>query len=124
MRSAEPKNPPRILSKADAAAYCGMSVTDFHQLVVAKTLPDRVYATWGWDRAAIDLAIDRLSGIDRSAPPAKPSGLAAYMEKWHARKAAEAEQRAKDEAAGIKPERRRRQPTRKGRPVRDGTPEA
>lgn len=91
---------PRILTKGQAAAYCGLTESGFEAWVRAGKLPGRLKGTRRWDKTAIDIALDLLSGIDRTAPPPKPSGLAAYMEKRNARKAAEASACAEAEKGG------------------------
>lgn len=79
---------PRILTKGQAAAYCGLTESGFEAWVRAGKLPGRLKGTRRWDKAAIDIALDLLSGIDRTAPPPKPSSLALFIEQRNARKAA------------------------------------
>lgn len=65
---------PRLLSRELAAAYCGVSLTIFEELVSKKKLPkskrfpDVRRALW--DRVGLDDAIDRL----RDDPPVKTEG--------------------------------------------------
>lgn len=65
-----PFNPPspRLLLKAEAAAYCAMSPSRFGQLVKAGTLPAAVSGTTRWDRLAIDAALDSLAGLRKAEP--------------------------------------------------------
>ncbi|NNM74790.1 helix-turn-helix transcriptional regulator [Enterovirga aerilata] len=53
---------PRGLTKADAAAYVGVSVKKFTLLVQAGILPKPSVGDV-WDRKAIDAAFDKLSGM-------------------------------------------------------------
>lgn len=60
---------PRLMSKATAAAYCELSLAAFADWVRKGRLPKRLRGTQRWDRAAIDDALDRVSGrTSRSAP--------------------------------------------------------
>jgi predicted DNA-binding transcriptional regulator AlpA len=56
---------PRLLSREQAAAYCGISPTLFDALVKTGTLPGPI--EWGarrlWDRKAVDQVLNRVSGI-------------------------------------------------------------
>lgn len=54
---------PRLLTKEQAAAYCGYSPSSFARHVDAGTFPGPVPATHRWDRKALDRALDRASGI-------------------------------------------------------------
>ena len=55
--------PPRGLSREDAAAYCGLSAYGFDQWVRRAIVPGPIPGTQRWDRKAIDLALDRASGL-------------------------------------------------------------
>ena len=54
---------PRGLSRGDAAAYLGLSVEGFDQWVRKNIVPGPLPGTQRWDRRAIDVALDRASGI-------------------------------------------------------------
>lgn len=54
---------PRLMTRAEAAAYCRMTPSRFSQLVRAETLPAAIPGTTRYDRAAIDRALDKLSGL-------------------------------------------------------------
>ena len=56
--------PPRMLTRAQAAAYCGVGSTTFTAWVGRGIVPGPVPATHRWDRKAIDAALDALSRID------------------------------------------------------------
>jgi hypothetical protein len=63
---------PRLLSQADAAAYCGMAATKFRQLVDDGVLPKPLFTGGRWqlyDRAAIDRILDAMSGIAAASEP-------------------------------------------------------
>lgn len=125
MNGPTPRHLPRILTKADAAAYCSLTEEGFTLWVRTRRLPGAIAGTRRWDKVAIDLALDRLSGIERGTSQPKPSGLATFLERRAQRKAAEAEQKAKDEAAGVKPKQKRARPARtvrRGKPTRGRTP--
>lgn len=74
---------PRLMTKAEAAAYCCLSTERFGQWVregkVSPAIPD----THRWDRRALDRDLDRLSGIDTS----RPSPLADWKARRDARHA-------------------------------------
>lgn len=74
---------PRILAKGQAAAYCGLTEPGFDSWVKTGKLPRAMKGTRRWDKVALDLALDRLSGIGdaKSSGAAKPSALAAWLEK-------------------------------------------
>ncbi len=59
---------PRLMSGADAAAYCGVTPTTFSAWVASGKVPKPLSGTRRWDRRALDIALDKLSGIE--APPA------------------------------------------------------
>lgn len=54
----------RMLSRVEAAAYCGVSPTTFDKLVSDKLMPaaKRIYARNLWDVRQIDSAIEDLPG--------------------------------------------------------------
>jgi hypothetical protein len=54
---------PRLLTREQAAAYCGLSVNGFSDWVKAGRLPGSIPGTARWDLKAIDIALDSLSGI-------------------------------------------------------------
>ena len=53
----------RLLSRKDAAAYCGVSVATFSAWVTAGFMPKPLFASKRWDKKAIDAAIDKESGL-------------------------------------------------------------
>jgi predicted DNA-binding transcriptional regulator AlpA len=58
---------PRLLTRAQAAAYCGLSVNGFSEWVKTGKLPGPIPGTARWDLKAIDIALDSLSGISNTA---------------------------------------------------------
>jgi hypothetical protein len=54
---------PRLLSRAEAAVYCGLSCQGFSEWVKSGRLPESIVGTARWDLRAIDAALDSLSGI-------------------------------------------------------------
>lgn len=72
---------PRLLSGATAAAYCGVTPATFSKWVAAGTVPSSIPNTRRWDRKAIDLALDKSSGI--VAPSLAPDeDVEAAFAKW------------------------------------------
>jgi hypothetical protein len=55
------------MTGADAAAYCGVTPATFSKWVADGRAPKPLPGTRRWDRKAIDLALDKASGI--VAPP-------------------------------------------------------
>jgi hypothetical protein len=55
--------PPRLVSKAEAARYCGVTPATFAKWVLAGILPPTVSITSKYDMRALDAALDKLSGI-------------------------------------------------------------
>lgn len=57
---------PRLMTGAEAAAYLGITSATFTKWVADGRAPKPLPGTRRWDRKAIDLALDKVSGI----PPA------------------------------------------------------
>ena len=55
---------PRLLTREQAAAYCGVGLTTFTAWVRRGIIPGPLPATHRWDKKAIDAALDILSHID------------------------------------------------------------
>jgi hypothetical protein len=60
---------PRLLTRAQAAAYCGVGTTAFAAWVRRGIVPGPIPETHRWDRKAIDVALDVLSRIDDKLEP-------------------------------------------------------
>jgi hypothetical protein len=69
-------NEPRLLTKAQAAAYCELTPSAFGGWVRRGLLPPALKGTQRWDKRAIDRWLDRLSGIEQADAP-KGSGPSA-----------------------------------------------
>lgn len=54
---------PRLLTREQAAAYCGYSPSGFSAKVADGTLPGTVRGLARWDKLAIDRKLDNLSGL-------------------------------------------------------------
>jgi predicted DNA-binding transcriptional regulator AlpA len=72
----------RLLTREQAAAYCGLSPIAFGDWVRKGRLPSSLNGTHRWDRKAIDAALDRLSGLAET--PSK-SEVDEWLERRHAR---------------------------------------
>ncbi|MEQ4600244.1 MAG: hypothetical protein ABN488_21025 [Methylobacteriaceae bacterium] len=79
-REARVRIEPRGMTREDAAAYCSLSPAAWDRWVSAGRMPPPVPGTHRWDRKAIDLAWDRLSGISSTAITASDAAVA----KWRA----------------------------------------
>jgi hypothetical protein len=61
---------PRLMTGAEAAAYLGLTPASFSKWAADGRAPKPLPGTRRWDRKAIDVALDKLSGIP-SAPKSK-----------------------------------------------------
>lgn len=61
---------PRLLTRAEAATYCKLSPSGFDEWISEGRLPKAIPDTHRWDRKAIDLALDKASGIEPESPSA------------------------------------------------------
>ncbi len=84
-RLAEPLIQPRGLTLQQAAAYCGVSHREFNALTRLGLMPAPAFRQGNkpaghpiWDKAAIDAAFDRLSGLNTNARPST-------VEEWRQR---------------------------------------
>ena len=55
---------PRLLTREQAAAYCGLSTRGFSEWVKAGKMPGPIPGTARWDRRAIDAVLDKASGLE------------------------------------------------------------
>lgn len=69
---------PRLLTKTQAAEYCGLTVSGFSQWIACGKVPGPLPNSHRWDRVAIDHALDRLSKIASTSPK---SELDRWLEK-------------------------------------------
>jgi hypothetical protein len=56
----------RLVSREQAAFYCGLSASAFSRWVKLQRLPPPLPGTSRWDLKAIDVALDSLSGLQRT----------------------------------------------------------
>jgi hypothetical protein len=55
---------PRLVSKSEAARYCGVTPATYAKWVLVGILPPSLSVTGKYDMRALDAALDKLSGID------------------------------------------------------------
>jgi hypothetical protein len=77
---------PRLLSGTAAAAYCGVTLNTWSKWVASGLVPKPVIGR-RWDKRAIDLALDKLSGIETPAVVQEESPLEKWMREDAARQA-------------------------------------
>lgn len=70
---------PRMLTREQAAAYCGLSVRGFSRWVRQGLLPAAIPGTARWDLKAIDIALDSASGLSTT--------VTSPLEQWRANRA-------------------------------------
>lgn len=75
---------PRLMPGAEAAAYLGLKPGTFAQWVATGRAPAPLPGTRRWDRKALDLALDKLSGI---APSIAPADEEMTLAEWQAQNA-------------------------------------
>lgn len=63
---------PRLIGRAEAAAYCGISPTAFSGWVSSHKMPPAIPGTRKWDRKAIDAKLDEISGLGTSSVDEDP----------------------------------------------------
>ena len=71
---------PRLRRRAKAAAYCDITPETFDDWVRKGLLPGPLPGTKRWDLKAIDLALDRLSGIE------SPTAAHTAFDEWKTRR--------------------------------------
>ena len=72
---------PRVLTKDQAAEYCGCeSLAAFDDWQRRGIIPPPISGTTRWDRKAIDRALDRRSGLLSDAGPSIDEWLAEHAE--------------------------------------------
>jgi hypothetical protein len=72
---------PRLMTGAEAAAYLGLTPASFTKWVADGRAPRPLPGTRRWDRKAIDLALDKISGIP-PVPVSKEDQGAEELEQW------------------------------------------
>lgn len=78
---------PRLLSGTAAAAYCSVTLNTWSKWVSAGLMPKPVIGR-RWDKKAIDLALDRASGIESATAPREEDPLEKWMREDAARRGA------------------------------------
>lgn len=58
----------RLLTRSQAAAYCGLSTSTFSRWINIGLLPAALSGTARWDRTAIDHALDKASNLKGDQP--------------------------------------------------------
>jgi predicted DNA-binding transcriptional regulator AlpA len=61
---------PRLISRKEAAAYCGIAESTFSMWVSTRKMPATIPGTRKWDKRAIDAKLDEISGLG-GLPPDK-----------------------------------------------------
>ena len=77
LRSYDIVSHPRLLTRAAAAAYCGLRPSTFDDWVRRELLPTALPMTRRWDLKAIDAALDRLSGLNQ-----KSNNIVSAFDSW------------------------------------------
>jgi len=70
---------PRLMTKDEAAQYTRCSIRAFEDWVARGVLPKSVPGTHRWDRKAIDLALDKLGGLEK---PDEASTPGTALDSW------------------------------------------
>lgn len=63
---------PRLMSRAEVAAYCGITPSAFADWQRRGIMPGPVPGTKRWDRAAVDRALDKASGLQSATAAETP----------------------------------------------------
>jgi hypothetical protein len=73
-----------MLSLSEAAEYCGLSVSGLGDWVRRGIVPGPMRGTRKWDAKALDLALDRQSGLG-PVPSTEPNPLDQWLGEQNAR---------------------------------------
>jgi hypothetical protein len=79
---------PRLMSGTAAAAYLGITLATFSRWVTDGRAPKPLPGTRRWDRKALDLALDKLSGIKAPSTVPDESPFEIWKRDYDARNAA------------------------------------
>lgn len=71
-RRADNDNKPRLVGRAEAAAYLGIGVSTFSLWVATNKMPAAILGTKKWDKRAIDARLDEISGLGLSGVTEDP----------------------------------------------------
>ncbi|MDI3564945.1 AlpA family transcriptional regulator [Bradyrhizobium sp. Arg816] len=78
---------PRLMTGREAAAYCGVTVATWAKWVALGIVPPPLPGTRRWDRKALDLALDKMSGIESAIAPQEEDPLEKWIRKDAAKQA-------------------------------------
>lgn len=84
-------NAPRLLSRKDAATYCGIAKSTFSMWVANHKMPATIPGTRKWDKRAIDAKLDEISGLG-----ANDNATETDLEKWKRERDARKAKRANE----------------------------
>lgn len=81
---------PRLMTGTEAAKHCRVTPVTFAKWVASGIVPGPLAKTRRWDRKALDLALDKASGIVAATAPTNDNEAAenAWEAKYAARKSA------------------------------------
>ncbi|MEY9184881.1 helix-turn-helix transcriptional regulator [Bradyrhizobium sp. USDA 313] len=82
---------PRLMSGTDVANYCGITLATLSKWITEGRLPPPLPGTRRWDRKALDLALDKMSGIEAPVTHAQEDEYTSWKNGYEAEKAARAE---------------------------------
>lgn len=75
----------RLLTREEAAAYCGLKPSAFSDWVRKGTMPKSVAGSRRWDKRAVDAKLDGIAGIQTAgASPAVEDDGQTELQKWEA----------------------------------------
>jgi hypothetical protein len=60
---------PRLMSRTEVAAYCGITTSAFADWQRRGIMPGPVPGTRRWDKTAVDRALDKAGGMVNAEPP-------------------------------------------------------
>ena len=78
---------PRLLTGTEAAEYCGLTLGTFLKWVEDGRVPRALPGTRRWDRKALDLALDKASGIVSPSVVPTDDPFTEWEREYEARKA-------------------------------------
>lgn len=67
----------RLMTKKEAARYCSLSSSGFDEWVRRGIMPEAIRGTNRWDKIAIDIRLNELSGI-----PTPPGATASELDEF------------------------------------------
>ncbi|UGX87153.1 helix-turn-helix transcriptional regulator [Phyllobacterium meliloti] len=72
----------RLLTRGEAAAYCGLKPSAFSDWVRKGTMPKPINGSRRWDKKAIDAKLDEIAGIQTARAPAINDDGESELQKW------------------------------------------